>query len=321
MSQANKSKVCQICQGMIEADCFVATEKMFGTGEAFPYGKCSSCGCVQLLAPPKNFGPYYSTYFGRVELETSGWQFNLRKLRFLSDFTGKSYGGRLLSYLFEEPSAKSIKLLDIDKDAAILDVGCSDGFLLYMLKEIGYSKVYGCDPFISNDIHYENGLIIEKKELKDISEKYDYVMLHHVFEHIPGQAEMLNDIYRILKPGGVLLIRIPISSSHAFENYKENWFQLDAPRHIFLHSIDSIQLLLHKTNYTVSSIYCDSTIWQFISSELYKRGIPFTKHLSKYAKMLPFLIMTGKFFIYKRRVNLLNRSLKGDQVVIVAKKL
>jgi len=38
-------------------------------------------------------------------------------------------------------------------------------------------------------------------------------------------------------PGGWCVIRIPTVSSFAWEHYREQWVQLDAPRHFFLHKV------------------------------------------------------------------------------------
>jgi hypothetical protein len=119
---------------------------------------------------------------------------------------------------------------------------------------------------------------------------------------------------------GKILIRIPISSSASFEKYKAHWYQLDAPRHLFLHSNHSIIYLLGISGFINIKIHYDSTIWQFVCSNLYLKGIPFTQHMKWYIKHLPCLVLSGKLVKYKSMAKELNKSCSGDQVVIVAEK-
>ena len=145
-------------------------------------------------------------------------------------------------------------------------------------------------------------------------------MLHHVLEHIPEQQNILGQIRERLADGGKILIRIPISSSASFEKYKAHWYQLVAPRHLFLRSHHSITYLLGISGFGNIKIYYDSTIWQFICSNLYLNEIPFTQHMARYIKHLPCLVLSGKLVQYKSMAKELNRSCRGDQVVIVAEK-
>lgn len=312
---------CKVCNGETIFT-FNASEKMYGTGEVFQYAQCGSCGCLQLVNPPNDLSQYYQNYYGRNLISEDSISFKLRKKRFINDFRKKNILGSLLSYFFEDPAPSSLKELNLKINDSILDVGCADGFLLYMLKESGYPNVMGIDPEISSSIHYKNGLNIIKGDLLELKErKFDVVMLHHVLEHIEHPEQILNDISNFLNPDGQLLIRIPTCTSFAFDNYQENWYQLDAPRHIYLHSHDSIQKLLKKSNFEIIKIYCDSTIWQLFSSEEYVKGIPFVKHMKRYMLKLPLMVLTGKFYKkYKAKVTSLNKNNYGDQIVVIARK-
>ena len=69
-------------------------------------------------------------------------------------------------------------------------------------------------------------------------------MFHHSFEHLPDPIETLERVYRLMPSGGNCLIRIPLVSSEAWKKYGPHWVQLDAPRHFFLYSIESLKLNL-----------------------------------------------------------------------------
>src|SRR6185295_7824147 len=90
---------------------------------------------------------------------------------------------------------------------------------------------------------YGNGVRILKRGLDHLDGEYDFVMLHHSFEHIPDSAAALAALGRRLAPGGTLLIRIPVADSFARQHYGINWLNWDAPRHLYLHTRRSMELL------------------------------------------------------------------------------
>ena len=70
--------------------------------------------------------------------------------------------------------------------------------------------------------------------------QWDVIMFHHVFEHLEDPFGMLRACWRLLSDAGCCLLRIPTVSSYAWKHYGGNWVHLDAPRHFFLHSRQSI---------------------------------------------------------------------------------
>jgi 2-polyprenyl-3-methyl-5-hydroxy-6-metoxy-1,4-benzoquinol methylase len=76
-------------------------------------------------------------------------------------------------------------------------------------------------------------------------------MLHHSFEHMDNPCGVLKQIDKLLNPDGELLIRIPVSDSFAWRKYGVDWFQLDAPRHFFLHTTKSIALLAKNSGFVL----------------------------------------------------------------------
>ncbi|MGO1752671.1 MAG: methyltransferase domain-containing protein, partial [Psychroflexus sp.] len=42
---------------------------------------------------------------------------------------------------------------------------------------------------------------------------YDFILCNHVLEHIPDDTKAMQELYRVLKPGGIAILQIPIDSS------------------------------------------------------------------------------------------------------------
>ncbi len=163
--------------------------------------------------------------------------------------------------------------VDLRVNYDILDVGSGVGRHLLKLKDAGFSKLTGIDPHIEDDIFYDSKFRIFKKELSDVNRQFDFIMLHHSFEHMFEPLSTLNRLYQILRPNRFVLIRIPLVSSSAWEKYKTNWVELDAPRHLFLHSTTSMHILSDQAGFTITDITYDSAAFEFFGSELYMRDI------------------------------------------------
>ena len=109
------------------------------------------------------------------------------------------------------------------------------------------------------------------------------------------------------------MIRVPLCSSWAWEHYRENWVQLDPPRHICLHSLKSMELLGNQSGFTLDSVHFDSTEFQFTGSEKYLKNIPLIE------KEDDELFSAQELNEYKRKAEKLNRDGKGDQACFIFK--
>lgn len=114
------------------------------------------------------------------------------------------------------------------------------------LDKYGFKILTGIDSFIDKDTSYDNGINIYKKEIYDVDQQFDFVMLHHSLEHMPEPHRVFAQLAKIVSDNGTILIRIPVIDGHAWREYQMNWFQVDAPRHLFIHSVTSINMLAEK---------------------------------------------------------------------------
>jgi len=268
---------------------YVAREMMFGYRDEFEYFECSNCGCLQILDIPSNLSKYYPENYYSFKSKCS-YEDDRNPLTIFADkqrakyYLGYgSFLGNILSkrrHPLSRYEGSSLHFFDwlrvakVKLNYKILDVGSGAGNLLLNLHKNSFSSLTGVDPFIENDIAYENGVKIFKRELNQIQEKFDFVMLNHSFEHMPEPLTTLKELWHILKPNRFALIRIPVASSFAWREYQTNWVQLDAPRHLFLHTVESMKMLAEQANFKTKEIIFDSIEYQFSASEKYVRNIP-----------------------------------------------
>jgi SAM-dependent methyltransferase len=285
IERATRRLACQIC-GDATGTTYQAPERMFGLGGCFTYLECSGCGCVQQLSPPADLTPYYPpNYYSFQEEEPAdflpgGWRLRIFRARNQAQF----FGGVLRPVvkwkerpdfawvvpLFQHTGIRRL-------DARILDVGCGLGLLLKRLRQAGFSRLVGCDPFLPEPITQGSELIIHAcaidQLLPDERSRFDLIMFHHSLEHIADPIGPLMAAEALLAPNGVCLIGTPVSSSEAWQTYRADWVELDPPRHFFLHTHRSLTMAARQAGLRVERIQQDGGPLEFWGSELYRRGL------------------------------------------------
>ncbi|MCG8604112.1 class I SAM-dependent methyltransferase, partial [bacterium] len=135
----------------------------------------------------------------------------------------------------------------------LLDIGCGTGEFLLEMQSHGWQtrgiekdaqaaefaqKIYRLDV--------TSGDIEAKKHLK---KSYDIVTLWHVLEHLHDPWEALQTVRQILKDDGYVLIAVPNIGSTDARFYRQNWVALDAPRHLYHFTPQTLARLLQRAGF------------------------------------------------------------------------
>lgn len=322
----NSTISCEIC-GSRSVTLFNASEKMYGLGGNFTYAKCMDCGTIyqhERLADYSEYYPqnYYS--FGLKKLDDRSLKQSIRAFKKRSRdrfyFFKTGIIGRLLTAFRSESETHVSRHINFDRNMFILDAGCGAGEYIYDMAEIGFKHVFGLDPFVSQSREYKNGAKIYRGDLEQFSREnpylvdgFDLIIFNHSFEHSTQPLNELLHAKKLLKPGGRILVRIPVSASYAADTYGTDWVQLDAPRHIYLFNEKSMAILAHKVGLKIEKVFYDSSDAQFWGSEQYKAGIPLLSENS-YAKSRKRSIFSrAQIRRYKKETRRLNELGLGDQ--------
>lgn len=318
---------CKICSTEGDFKTYHFKEMMFGLRDSFEYFECSNCGCIQINDIPADMSKYYPENYYSLSInpeENDKWPKNLPisiRNQYAVNNRFKSVG-KLLFDKFPRLDLKSLSYVKgLNLETSILDVGCGSGFCLYELKKMGYKRLLGVDPYINEKIVYKNGLTILKTELSKIKETFDLIMMHHVLEHLEDHHTVFRETHERLKDNGRFMIRIPIVN-RAWETYKENWVQLDAPRHFFLHTVKSMEFLASQHSFEIEKIVYDSEDFQFWGSEQYKKDIPLFDKKShyKYQGDNESTFSNEEISNFKKQAIELNNSKQGDQAIFILTK-
>ena len=91
----------------------------------------------------------------------------------------------------------------------ILDIGCGPGVFYKPYKDLSINwKGVEVSPFWI-EFGKKNKIPILEKNLKEIKEKFDIITAHQVLEHVENPMQFMNQILKILKPGGIFHLEIP----------------------------------------------------------------------------------------------------------------
>jgi SAM-dependent methyltransferase len=107
-----------------------------------------------------------------------------------------------------------LKTLRLASDAAVLDIGTSTGANLRLLQELGFSRARGLDSSVAA-IGYCKAKGLGTVDFGDAcslpyaDDRFDLVLATDVVEHVDRDDKALDEIRRVLKPGGYALITVP----------------------------------------------------------------------------------------------------------------
>lgn len=173
------------------------------------------------------------------------------------------------------------------KTGRILDVGCATGSFLLGMKELPGWDVFGVEinPHAAN-IARENQLDVFTGTLEDAqfpNAGFDAVTLWDVLEHLHDPNSSISEIHRILKPDGILVIRVPNIASRDAKWFGSTWAGWDSPRHLFVFSPDTLSKMLEDNGFQVAKMSCE---------------------IGSY----PTFVLSVRFWLYDHKVNKNNRQ-------------
>jgi SAM-dependent methyltransferase len=153
---------------------------------------------------------------------------------FLRDAESLNDPARLRPYSRSQPSgrrhpAKLLKEFECYRRRnRLLDVGCADGVFLSAASAAGW-RCSGVDilPAIAQMAREERGLDVRTGELFDAGfadGEFDVVHMNEVLEHVVDPVELMREVHRVLRPGGLALLRTGNARSWSARLRGGKWF-------------------------------------------------------------------------------------------------
>jgi SAM-dependent methyltransferase len=315
---------CIICKNSEGNEIFSVKELQLGLNETFHYQLCKNCGSMQLIDPPVDFSRYYPNedyYSFKMEMKELKKPGFLQQLKSDHILYGKNKTlGSLLSIGYKIPEQYSwVKNTYAQSTDAILDVGCGNGSLLTQLYKMGFTNLSGIDPFI-NEGHDYGAIKIYKKEIYELHQNFDLIMMHHSLEHMFNPLNALQKAYSVLNKNKYLLVRIPVMGNYGWQHYKTYWCGLDAPRHIFIPSEKGMRMLAEAAGFEIEKVEYDSNNYVIWCSEQYVKEIPLHDERSWSVNRDKSLFTKEKIKEFQQKVMAENKNNNGDTAAYYLKK-
>ncbi|NGZ76105.1 glycosyltransferase family protein [Saccharibacillus alkalitolerans] len=203
--------------------------------------RCSNCAAVFMNPRPTEeylewF--YNEVYYSEAHRKKMGWSTDLSEVS----------AGALRNYEVRMDLVESFTNQTKFPRGRLLDIGCSTGNFLLEARS-RYWDVQGIEVSdkaaekgrANYDLDILSG-VLNNRTFEDSS--FDAVTAWDVLEHIAEPHEFMENINRILKPGGLLALNTPNVSSTASYHSSYQWRHLDPPLHVILYDHISLRILL-----------------------------------------------------------------------------
>lgn len=168
----------------------------------------------------------------------------------------------LISYF--EKKLKQIAKLKGEKRGKLLDIGCALGYFLESAKKDGWEVVgldispYAVEAVRKGGVKAVEGFLYEAGFERN---SFDVITIFQTIEHDPNPVNLLSEIYRILKPGGILLLITPDQKGMLPTLLGKKWHGWQVEAHLFWFDKQSLQFALKKAGFRNIEIKKDILIW------------------------------------------------------------
>lgn len=235
------------------------------SSESFGIWQCGNCSVrfTQNVPSLNDIGRYYQSENYISHTETSKGLVNWLYLR-VRKFTLSSK-----RVLIEKETNR--------KTGAMLDIGAGTGAFVHHMKSKGWNA-QGVEPDDGAIRRAATEYDVELKPSAELfnfaAETFDVVTLWHVLEHVHDLHGYLQQIKKILRPGGSIFIAVPNYTSYDAGCYGYFWAAYDVPRHLYHFSPASMNELMKRHGLAVQKIqpmWFDS-FYVSLLSEKYRTG-------------------------------------------------
>lgn len=159
----------------------------------------------------------------------------------------------------------------------ILDIGCGTGAFLNTMQEAGWN-ITGLEP---DSIARRKAAELYKIEPQEpgklfelTPESFNAITMWHVLEHVHELHAYIEQVEKLLAPGGKAFIAVPNYTSKDADMYAAHWAAYDVPRHLYHFSPQSMETLLSQHGLKLTAVkpmWFDS-FYVSMLSEQYKNG-------------------------------------------------
>jgi len=262
------SKKCPWCNSE-KTQISLWVKDLFLTKETFEIHECNECKLLftEPRPKPEEIGKYYQSeeYYSHQENKKG--------------FIPKLYEKVKILNLANKYKIATKGM----KRGKVLDIGCGVGDFLQTMEKnewitTGIEPAQKAKTIAQQRIKAE---ILSPQKINQLeNESFDLITMWHVLEHVDDIKTEINQLQRLLKKGGRLVLALPNYKSYDAQFYKEFWAAYDVPRHLNHFSKESIKNIFKTSNLRLkylTKLHWDAYYISFLSEKYKKHKLPLLK--------------------------------------------
>jgi 2-polyprenyl-3-methyl-5-hydroxy-6-metoxy-1,4-benzoquinol methylase len=141
----------------------------------------------------------------------------------------------------------------------LLDIGCGEGLFLFNASKAGYiTKGIELSQDAAEYAKKEFGLDVEAKPFEELrlpENYFDVVTLWQVLEHLPYPFNVLKEVHRILKPGGLVVASTPDIEGIPAKILRKRWWNI-RKLHLNQFTTETLMDILQNAGFKNMSSVC-----------------------------------------------------------------
>lgn len=256
---------CPWC-GSENAQLHLELKDLFLTQEPFKILECKECGMLYTTPRPNKdeIGRYYKSeeYYSHQENKEG--------------FIPKVY-----------EKVKSVNLknkygiaTEGKEKGKALDIGCGVGDFLHTMEQHGWDCT-GVEPSEDAKVIAKKrikGQLLSSEEQENLPDSsFDIITMWHVLEHVDDIRWQIQQLHRLCKPGGRIIIALPNYKSYDGQYYKAEWAAYDVPRHLNHFNKENLIKILEESG--LRHVKTEKLVWDayyisYMSEKYRKHSIP-----------------------------------------------
>jgi ubiquinone/menaquinone biosynthesis C-methylase UbiE len=203
--------------------------RSFGFKNGYEMLVCSGCGTIYTSSlPSEGLATAYDDYYTEANLTVPDF-IHTRANEIIAQFAKYRLKGRML------------------------DIGSGSGVILDAAKAQGWEPL-GLEVSAPAVEHTrKKGLEVFHGTLEEATypgEHFDLVTASEILEHVPDPQETLNEIARILRPGGMFWGTTPSATGTSFRLLGIDWSMIAPPEHAQLFSAKAVTQMCRRGGFT-----------------------------------------------------------------------
>lgn len=263
---------CPWCESE-NAQLHIELKDLFLTQEPFKILECKDCGLLYTTPRPikEKIGKYYKSekYYSHQENKAGFIPKVYEKVKSIN-----------LKNKYNIVTEKTTK-------GKILDIGCGVGDFLHTMELKGW-ECTGVEPS-------EEAKAIARKRIKAelftseeqenlIDSSFDIITMWHVLEHVDALRWQIQQLYRLCKPGGRIIIALPNYKSYDGQYYRAEWAAYDVPRHLNHFNKETLIKIFEENqlrHIKTEKLYWDAFYISYMSEKYRHHRLPLVRGILK----------------------------------------